>query len=250
MLKELDTASILFNQTNWEIYSGVGFSYDRSTIDPNHIGQTIDALRNTFSDFYYDVPHEDIVIIFELRFDLEMIQSDSLEFFALQILTVPLFFCIIFISQLLVKTAFYPRFDEIHLSLMKGYPKNMILSQILVEIFLMGISVGLLSLGFSRALYGGIQTILNPSLSRVSSISSSSWSGSYTRLVAPISPLPFKITPSLILWACIIGLVTILVIYFQLMIRIKNLKLHSLTDYLEQRDLEGSLDENVLLKKK
>jgi len=249
MLKELDTISILYNKTNWEIHAGVGFSYDRSTIDPNHIGQEINSLENIFYDFYHDHPIEGIDIYFELSYDLEMIQSDSLMFFTLQILTVPLFFCIIFISQLLVKTAFFPRFDEIHLSLMKGYPRNMILAQILVEIFLMGISVGLLSLGFSRALYGGIQTILNPSLNRVSSSGSSSWSGSYTRLVAPTSPLPFNITPSLILWACIIGLGTILVIYFQLMIRIKNLKLHSLTDYLEQRDLESSLDENVLLKK-
>ncbi|QEE17812.2 FtsX-like permease family protein [Promethearchaeum syntrophicum] len=249
MLKELDTASILFNQTNWEIYAGVGFSYDRSTIDPNHISQIVNDLGNKRAEFYNDLPRENIDIYFEIIYNLESIQSGSQEFFILQILTVPLFFCIIFISQLLVKTAFYPRFNEIHLSLMKGYPRNMILAQILVEIFLMGISVGLLSLGFSRVLYGGIQTILNPSLNRVSSSSSISWSGSYARLVAPTSPLPFNITPSLILWACIIGLVTTLVIYFQLMIRIKNLKLHSLTDYLEQRDLESSLDENVLLKK-
>ena len=249
MLKELDTASYIYNQTNWEIYTGVGFNYDRSTIDPNHIGQTIDALQNIYSDFYYAHITEDLDINFQLNWDLEMIQSDSTEFFMLQILTVPLFFCIIFISQLLVKTAFYPRFDEIHLRLMKGYPRNMILTQLLVEIFLMGISVGLLSIGFSRVIYGGIQTILNPSLTRITISGGDSWSGKYARLIAPTSPLPFIITPSLILSACIIGLLTILVIYFQLMVRVKNLKLHSLTDYLEQRDLGSLLDENILMKK-
>jgi hypothetical protein len=246
MLLELDVASHLFNQTNWEIYAGVGFTYDRSIIDPNYLSQAIVEFQTLRSDFYSAHSQGGLEIHNNIPYDLDAIQSDTNELFIYQILTVPLFFCIIFISQLLVKTAFYPRFEEIQLSLMKGYPKKMILTQLLVEILLMGISVGLLSIGFSRGLYGSIQTILNPTLERLTHSGSALL---YARLVAPTSPLPFIITPSLLLWTCVISLVTTLVIYLQLMARVNNLQLHSLTDYLDQRDLAGALDENVLLKK-
>ncbi|MHA1673805.1 MAG: hypothetical protein ACTSYI_09250 [Promethearchaeota archaeon] len=234
----------------WNIYSGIGFHYDRTTINPNQIGKELKEFREKWMDFYYSVDTEEIRMSTNVYDLLERTQEYSMMFFSMQLMNVPLILCILLIGQLLVKTSFSTRLSSFHQSLIKGYPKKMVITQLMIEILFMGVCVGLGSLFFSWILYKPVQTALISNL--FSSRQYGNSEGHFVNIVLypPENFLPFSLNFMQYFSAIGIGVLTSLILYIRIIIQLKHIKIYELTDSLEQRGLEAGLNENILLSRK
>ena len=234
----------------WDIYSGIGFHYDRTTINPNQIGKELKEFREKWQDFYYRVDTEEIRMTSNVYDLLERTQEYSMMFFSMQLMNIPLILCILLIGQLLVKTSFSTRLSSFHQSLIKGYPKKMVITQLMIEILFMGVCVGLGSIFFSWILYRPVQTALISNL--FSSRQYGNSEGNFVNIVLypPENFLPFSLNFMQYFSAIGIGVFTSLILYIRIIIQLKHIKIYELTDSLEQKGLGAVLNENILLSRK
>ncbi|MHA1521242.1 MAG: hypothetical protein ACTSRK_13745 [Promethearchaeota archaeon] len=239
------------NLTNpWNIYTGIGFHYDRSTINPNQILREQLEHSEKWYDFYHSIDTEEIRFSSGMNDVFRAILADSLMFFSLQLLNLPLILCVLIIGRLLVKTSFSTRLKTFHQSLIKGYPKKMVITQLLFEIVFMGICIGLGSLFFSWILYNPVQSALNPNLTKV--YHSGDWEGNYLSIYLnpPENNLPFSLTIMQFFTAIGLGILISFFLYIRIILQLKHIKIYQLTDSLEQRGLEADVNENILLSRR
>ncbi len=234
----------------WNRHAGIGFQYDRTAIPLNKLNAWKKDYYDQYSGLYADLeamPNlEDYRISDSMGDNIDEIQYRLNDIRFLQIMNVPLLICIILIGQLLIKTHFSGKMKSFHQSMIQGYPRKMIVQQLLWEIVYYAFSIGMGSILFSRVIYHPVQEILNPSVLRPYS----SGSAIYNKITYPSSDLPFSLNLGTILFSFLLGFLICGIIYLKMIHRIKRLRIYEVSDGIEQMDLNPFLTENTLLNRR
>ncbi|WP_457918185.1 hypothetical protein [Candidatus Lokiarchaeum ossiferum] len=241
-------SSLPMNSTYpWKQSNGFGYQYDRGTINPNRIEKELQNFQEKWSSFYYSHISDTVRLTTDMHQTFRELINSSEMLYTYQILNVPLLMCAIIVGNLLVKTSFTSRLSSYHESLIKGYPRKMINIQLIWEIFIIGIVVGLGSILFSWIFYKPIQVGLNPLLFARSSGGNSEGNFEFVRLYPPTSYLEFTLNFGLILGSIGMSTLVVALIYLKMIVQFQKVKIYEISESVKTLGLNAQLNENLLL---
>ncbi len=142
---------------------GIGLNYHHDSINPVHISQEFNKILSEMLKFEAELSvTQDInvnpFILGELRNFSEDYAITRLSFFAL---IIPIFLFAISLSNFIVLTNFNNRQEEFGRFQIKGYPKSMIVWQLIFESLFVGVFAFILSIPISIGIFYLIQPLLN-----------------------------------------------------------------------------------------
>lgn len=142
---------------------GIGVDYDRSSIRPMRIRQTIYSISLDRREFeYYAEPIYSISFRGNMESDLARFSDEfMIARLSFLVLIIPLVIFTISLGNFVMNSNFNSRNEEFGRYRMKGYPKGMIISQLLFESLFIGISAFLLAIFLSMAVFYLLQPMLN-----------------------------------------------------------------------------------------